>query len=53
MLAHRLDAAGVQLFLELLGRDLVSAGQFGVSNAETFNFIERPRHILVELLRKL
>src|SRR5882762_9689692 len=50
MPAHRFNIAFGQLLPELLGRHPVGARQFRIFDAESFYLVQRPGHVLVELV---
>src|SRR5204863_8139626 len=49
MTAHRFEPPGVELFLEFLRREIVSAGQFDVLDSKAADLIECRRDIISEL----
>ena len=50
MSADGIEAARVELRLELLRREAVSAGEFHVLDAPSFHFVQRARHVFGELI---
>ncbi len=50
MSAYGDEAMGIELRLELRGREAVGAGQFDVFDAEALDFVERTRDIGGELV---
>ena len=48
--ADRFESALAQLGREFLRREIVSAGQLHEFDAEAFDFVERVRHVFLELL---